>query len=665
MSGIAGIYNLDGRPVDGSLLRRMTDAMAHRGPDGTGHWVRGPVALGQRMLHTTPESLLEQQPLTDESGTLCLTLDGRVDNRAELRAALEAKGARVRDTTDAELILRAYECWGEECPQKIIGDFAFAIWDGRNQQLFCARDALGVRPFYYYTGDRLVAFASDPAAIFALPEVDTRLNLDALADYLVNNLADSEPTEFEQLYRLRPAHSLSVQGSSIRKRQYWDVDPNRVLEWKNPERYEEAFQEVFNTAVRACLRSLGSPGVVVSGGLDSSSILCWMEDLKARGETGAEIKGYSAVFDRQAYDESHYVRSIQERWGTPIHFCRPEPPTPLWGLAEARRGNTQPMSTPMAYLVQSLLDSAASDGRRVVLAGVGGDDFMDAPTNLAAALFTSGRVGAAWDYTVALARFHSVSVRRAVLLCLVQPLLSQLLPSGIKNAYRSVRPGVSCSWLRHPYLGRVLERKRSLPWHLRGRKFTNAGRRSAYNIIHSGYRIRALENWDRLAAVAGAGVEVRHPFCDRRLVEFASAVPDTEMVRGGEPKGLLRAALGSRLPDLVRHRRGKADFATLMNQRLIFDDADAIMSLLAGSRLEEIGLVDGKRARQHYDTYRKCYAQRLAAKQAVDSVWQLPSLEGWLQEEYKFNANRSDRCGLKGERRTGRVHLGQAAISNT
>lgn len=160
MSGITGIYHLDGRPVDPALLRRMTDIIGHRGPDGAGYWLDGPVGLGHRMLHPTPESLRETQPLLDETGNLCLTLDGRVDNREELRTALEDKGTKLRTDTDAELVLQAYECWGEECPKKIIGDFVFVIWDGRMRQLFCARDPLGVKPFYYYTDGRTFLYGS-------------------------------------------------------------------------------------------------------------------------------------------------------------------------------------------------------------------------------------------------------------------------------------------------------------------------------------------------------------------------------------------------------------------------------------------------------------------------------------------------------------------------
>jgi len=145
MSGIAGIFNLDGRPADASLLRRMVDAIAHRGPDGSGVWIAGSVGLGHRMLRTTPESAVEKQPLTDESATLSLTFDGRVDNREEISSLLSSHGWKLRDQTDAEIILRAYQCWGEECAGKIVGDFAFVVWDGKKQQLFCVRDVVGLR----------------------------------------------------------------------------------------------------------------------------------------------------------------------------------------------------------------------------------------------------------------------------------------------------------------------------------------------------------------------------------------------------------------------------------------------------------------------------------------------------------------------------------------
>src|SRR4028118_649697 len=161
MSAIAGIYYLDGRPVDCADLGRMVDTLAHRGPDGADVWCEESVGLGHRMLWTTPESLLEKLPLVDQTGNLVITADARIDNRDELIEVLGLTDHPAEKITDSQLILAAYERWGDRCPEYLLGDFAFAIWDRRQQQLFCARDHMGVKPFYYYHSDRLLVFASE------------------------------------------------------------------------------------------------------------------------------------------------------------------------------------------------------------------------------------------------------------------------------------------------------------------------------------------------------------------------------------------------------------------------------------------------------------------------------------------------------------------------
>ena len=161
MSGLAGIYRLDGQPVHPPLLQRMVERLAHRGPDGSHCWIHRFIGMGHAMLRTTPESLEEQQPWQDETGALSLTLDGRIDNREDLTASLLAAGLTLRNHTDAELMLRAYQCWGEACPERIVGDFALVIWDGPRRQLFCARDILGLKPFYYSLHDNTFCWASE------------------------------------------------------------------------------------------------------------------------------------------------------------------------------------------------------------------------------------------------------------------------------------------------------------------------------------------------------------------------------------------------------------------------------------------------------------------------------------------------------------------------
>ena len=203
MSAIAGIHYLNERPVDFADLGRMVDILAHRGPDGADIWSEGSVGFGHRMLWTTPESLLEKLPLVNQRGDLVITADARIDNREELIAALSLAECRFEKITDSHLILAAYEKWGETCPEHLLGDFAFAIWDKRNQMLFCARDHFGVRPFYYHhCPRRMFAFASEIKALLCLSEVPNRLNEVRVGAYLEVMLEDKIITFYGDIFRL-------------------------------------------------------------------------------------------------------------------------------------------------------------------------------------------------------------------------------------------------------------------------------------------------------------------------------------------------------------------------------------------------------------------------------------------------------------------------------
>jgi len=194
MSAIAGVLRLDGAPADAGLIGRMLDSMSHRGPDGRGMWTSGAVALGHLARHTTPESTTEHQPLAAEDGTLVLVFDGRVDNRDELVRRLDADGVPVRHGTDAEIVLRAWQRWGAECPDRILGDFAFALWDAPHRLLFCARDIVGIRPFCYRVTARGVQFASEPQALLQDADFSPRPNEGMVAEHLAGIVTSRRET---------------------------------------------------------------------------------------------------------------------------------------------------------------------------------------------------------------------------------------------------------------------------------------------------------------------------------------------------------------------------------------------------------------------------------------------------------------------------------------
>jgi asparagine synthase (glutamine-hydrolysing) len=203
MSGICGLFNLDAAPAVEVDLQSMTAMLERRGPGGTGHWHEGPVGLGHTLLATTPESLFEHQPFRHSATGCVITADVRLDNRAELLAALNLS-SRAAATGDAELILLAYLEWSDRCLDRLLGDFAFAIWDPRHKKLLCARDHFGMRPFYYHHAPREgFRFASDARAILVLPQVPYQVSQGRIADFLVPQLEwiDYTSTFFEHNFR--------------------------------------------------------------------------------------------------------------------------------------------------------------------------------------------------------------------------------------------------------------------------------------------------------------------------------------------------------------------------------------------------------------------------------------------------------------------------------
>ena len=276
MSGIAGIFNLDRRPVESSDLWQMLSMLRRRGPDGSNAWHEGPVGLGQAMLMTTPEAEHEHLPHVSAQEGLGIIADARIDNRDELIDILGFQDQNRDKLGDSALILGAYKKWGENCSEKLLGDFAFAIWDSQQQKLFCARDHLGIRPFYYYYDpQRIFIFASEPRAILVLKQVPYRINEGRIADFLISQLEgiDKTSTFFEDVYRLPPAHSLSIKHAAMQQHQYWALEPGPELKLGSDEAYAEAFLEVFTEAVSCRLRGNGLVGSMLSGGMDSGSIV--------------------------------------------------------------------------------------------------------------------------------------------------------------------------------------------------------------------------------------------------------------------------------------------------------------------------------------------------------------------------------------------------------
>jgi asparagine synthase (glutamine-hydrolysing) len=339
MSGIVGILNPEGLAVDQRLLTTMTDHLAYRGPDAQEMWLDGQVGFGHTMLRTTFEQASERQPCSLD-GQVWITADARVDGRQELKQKLEANGRHeLKTATDVQLILHAYHVWGEDCVYHLLGDFAFAIWDGRQGQLFCARDHFGVKPFFYAQKESTFVFSSDLNCLRLHPLVSDELNELAIADFLMfGRNQEFDTSAFVDIHRLSPAHTLTCRpGLPFRLRRYWELPICEPLRYKRPADYVERFRELFWQAVSDRLRT-DRVGIWMSGGLDSTSVAAVAWQFMKHGPGDPALTAYTTVYDRLIPDEERcYSREAASFIGIPIKYQVADD-YPQFGGGEAFQG---------------------------------------------------------------------------------------------------------------------------------------------------------------------------------------------------------------------------------------------------------------------------------------------------------------------------------------
>jgi len=307
MSGICGIVHFNKKPINEHEIITFTNTVIHKGDDRTGVWYKNHVAFGHKMLWTTPESLYEKQPLHSRDKTIILTADARIDNREDLIKRLNIKQYDEDIITDADLIIKAYLKWGTSCPKYLVGDFSFALWDEKQQLLFCARDRIGIKPFFYTETNTSLYFSSEVSAIFKTVGLEKKLNKTAFEDYLLSLSIDFESTFFENIYRLPPASYMIIKhdGRKIVQR-YWTPDDLPDFNTRSEKQNSEEFFDLLRQATQAQLRSNYAVGISLSGGLDSSAISYFASELRSNNP----IKAYSILFGDLSCDESPYINEV-------------------------------------------------------------------------------------------------------------------------------------------------------------------------------------------------------------------------------------------------------------------------------------------------------------------------------------------------------------------
>ena len=576
MSGIAGMYHTDGRPVDSQNIGRMVDAQAHRGPDGMNVWRDEEVALGHLMMHTTPEAVYEEQPMKSRDGQLVLTADARIDNRDELISRLQLVRPKDRPITDAELILLAYERWGTDCPEHLLGAFAFAIWDAREEHLFCARDHVGLRPFYYCVSEQSFLFGTEINGLLAHPDVSDRVNEVRIADFLARIHLSKEYTFYEDIVRLPPGHCAVVNPHGFQKRAYWEVTLPPVLELDSEEEYAEAFREVFAKAVNCRLRSNTPVGSLLSGGLDSSSVT-----VMARELSEDELHTFSVVFsETKETDEREYIEAVLGTNEYQSHFIDGNDYTGYDYLEQLKRSclhHHRPLLG--TNLVLGRVHEKISDlGINVVLDGHGGDEVLSHGYGYRIQLAREGKwrnlihdlrrgqktKTAYWqgDFLLYLLYHGPFPYRLGKKLArLVSPLLQA------HGGDRSNTLPTSSKLVRNV----AIESRRKQ--HKKNRA-AHTERDDHFSKLSESIQPEALEELNHKASAHS--VETRLPFWDRRLIDFCLAVPSSRKRKDGTGRQIARAGLSNMLPRKVLTRKDKTRFSDSLAHALAASSSDPL-----------------------------------------------------------------------------------------
>jgi len=612
MSGIIGIVNLDGSAVDRQLVLKLTDFLTFRGPDGHRIWTKSNVGFGHTLFKTTEESEDDSQPLTFD-GKTWIVADARIDAREELVAKLKSAGQTEiapSGWTDAELILRAYQAWGENCVGHLLGDFAFGIWDETRQQLFCARDHMGVKPFYYAQIGSTVIFSNSLECVREHPAVSDQLNDLVIADFLLFGVnQDPATTSFHDIRRIPPAHLVSWSGDRISIRRYWSMPIDEPIFYKRADDYTHAFRELLNKCVKDRLRS-NNVSIFMSGGIDSSTLAVATRDLLLARYGEFRLRAMTQI-DPFVPDEGHYAEMVATHLGIAIdhHY---------WTRVTDFDWERTPFSLLEPHIDACLIPSqqkfwsAHRSCPRVFLYGEGPDNAL---------LFD-------WKPYIAY-----LAGRKSFVL---------LARSAIGSVLADRRP---------PFWGRISKKievsrhaantePRYLCW-LNGRLESDLQLRNRWEMIHSAagpahsirpmaYASLQIPCWQAMFEWfnydwRNLSFEVRHPFVDIRMLRFLLSVPPMPWCRN---KYLLRKSMQGRLPNEILRRKKATPRMDLVRQFM--------------SQFCEGPFCPGSEIHDFIDTAR--FAQSLSFECAEHHL-RVRSLNHWLQNSYPTSHNLKERIG--------------------
>lgn len=594
MCGIAGAYSSSGEKV--ADLGRRLDVMAklqiHRGPDGQGKWLSKDERVGfahQRLSIIDLES--GGQPMRDDAGNV-ICFNGEIYNYIELKK--ELAGEKFVTSSDTEVVLAAYRVWGEDFVTRLRGMFAVAIWDEKKKRLFCARDQFGIKPFYYAQVNDTFYFASEAKALLPfLPDVE--VNRDALKDYLVFQLYLEDKTLFKGIRQLAPGHLMTLQGSRIEKRKYWEVFYD--IDFSHSRSYfEEQLRETLNDSVRIHLRSDVPIGAYISGGVDSSIVAAL-----ARKHTNQEIVGFTGKFAAagESFDESYYAESQAKMLGVPLYQRDITHVDFIENISKVIYHLDYPVAGPGSF-AQFAISQHASKYRKVVLGGQGGDETFGGYVRYLIAYFEQCIKGAI-EGTLKNGNFvvtYESIINNLQVLNPYKPLLKEFFSQGlfepIENRYYKLvsrAPGVN-SFVRWDQLTDY----NPFESYLRIFNANNVGKESYFDkMTHFDFKTLLpglLHVEDRMSMAFG--LESRVPLLDKPVVELAARMPADVKFKDGNLKMVLVNTMRDCLSPEILGRKTKMGFPVPIAQWMKGPAKEFIFNILTTEKAKTRTYIDNE-----------------------------------------------------------------------
>lgn len=561
MCSIAGLMSLTGNRIAGleKKLNVMNDLQAHRGPDGHGVWMRDDesVGLAHRRLSIIDISN-GSQPMTDGHGNW-VCFNGEIYNYIELRQQL---GGMFRTTSDTEVILRAYEKWGDACVEHFSGMFAFALWDEKRHRLFCARDHFGIKPFYYTIVDNVFCFASEMKALLPfLPNVET--DPKAFQDYLVFQFCMEGKTLFHGIHELEPAHQLCVTpDGNITRNRYWQVYYRPDL-YHTEQYFHDKLDDQFHRSLKYHVRSDVPVGGYVSGGVDSSITSAIARDL-----LGNSFEGFTGKFSiGPEYDESEYAREVAREKDFKLYEIDITAQDFINNMRKVIYHLDTPIAGPGSF-PQYMVSQLAAKHRKVVLGGQGGDEIFGGYTRYLVAYFEEcikGAIDGTSQNAPYVVTYESI-IPNLTALKNYKPMLKSFWSKGLfddssKRYFQLINRAPAMEdcirWDALPSYD---------PYQAYERLFVaeNVDKKSYLDrMTHFDFKTllpALLHVEDRMSMAHG--IESRVPFLDRELVEFAATIPANIKFKNGNMKHILRSAMGRYVPERIMNRKDKMGFPT-------------------------------------------------------------------------------------------------------